>query len=101
MYGWDRTQRKKVYMGKYPSANLRGSGYFKLNDGGNPQDFVPKDWGEDREFEGSRSQEYIFRDVQHGTRVITAVSYEDALRQAESLGYTASDYVKRPRRGKR
>lgn len=90
---------KGKYRGKYPDANPRGQGYFGRNDAGNDQDFVPKDWGTDVGFVGSRTQEYTFSDTQHGTHTFTATSYEDALRMAESMGYTASDY--RKRRGKR
>lgn len=99
MYGWDSTNKKKRYMGKYPSANSKGSGYFGRNDAGQYPDFVPKDWGTDVGFVGSRTQEYTFSDVEHGTHTITAESYDEALRIAESMGYTRGDYKKR-RRGK-
>lgn len=101
MYGWDSVNHKKEYKGKYPDANPRGQGYFGRNEAGNPQEFVPKDYGVRREFEGSRTQEYTFSDTSRGTHTFTATSYEEALRQAEAMGYTASDYRKRPRRGKR
>lgn len=90
---------KGKYRGKYPDANPRGQGYFGRNDAGNPQELGTKDWGTEREFVGSRTQEYTFSDRIHGTHTFTAVSYEEALRMAESEGYTASDY--RKRRGKR
>ena len=103
MYGWNSVNHKKEYRGKYPDANPRGQGYFGLNDAENDQDFVPKKTGVKREFKGSRSEEYPFFDTIHGMRTFTATSYEDALRQAEVEGYTASDYIgdKRRRRGKR
>lgn len=98
-YGYDSVNKKKVYMGKYSEINPRGQGYYGLNSAGNKQDFAPKEAGVKREFIGSKSQEYTFSDRVHGTHTITAESYEEALRIAESLGYTASDYKKR--RGKR
>lgn len=100
MYGWDSVNRKKEYKGKYPDANPRGQGYFGLNDAGQRPDFVPKGWGESVGFVGSDTKEYTFSDTQHGTHTITAQSYEEALRIAGSMGYTASDYEKR-RRGRR
>ena len=94
LYGWDSEHHKKVYRGKYPSANS-GTGYYGNNDAGQRQEFTPKKWGTNREFIGSRSKEYTFSDTQHGTHTFSAVSYRDALRQAESMGYTASDYKRR------
>lgn len=84
--------------GKY-SATVRGQGYFGNNTAGNRLDFVPKTWGVDRKFIGSESKEYTFSDSTHGTHTITAESYQEALRIAESMGYTRGDYKKR--RGKR
>lgn len=84
--------------GKY-SATVRGQGYFGRDTAGNPQEFGTRDWETKREFVGSRTQEYTFSDKIHGTHTFTAVSYKEALRMAESEGYTASDY--RKRRGKR
>lgn len=100
MYGWDSINHKKEYKGKYPDANPRGQGYFGREDAGNPQEFVPKESGIKREFVGSRTKEYTFSDTTHGTHTFTAIRYEDALRMAEAMGYTASDYEKR-KRGKR
>lgn len=100
MYGWDSTNAKKRYMGKYPDANPRASGYFGRNDAGDHPEFVPKDWGDSVGFVGSDTTEYTFSDRVHGTRTITAESFREALRVAESLGYTQSDY--RPKKkGKR
>jgi len=90
---------KGKYRGKYPNANPRGQGYFGRNDAGNPQFIGDRAGGIKREFVGSNTKEYTFSDKQHGTHTITASSYEEALRVAESMGYTASDY--RKRRGKR
>lgn len=100
---WDSVNKKKVYGGKYSQGTQRGQGYFGRNTAGNPQEFVTRDWGTEREFVGSRTQEYTFSDKIHGTHTFTAISYKDALRQAEAEGYTASDYIddKRRRRGKR
>lgn len=98
-YGWDNVNQKKRYMGKYSEVNPGGQGYFGLNDAGQHPDFVPKNWGESVGFVGSRTKEYTFSDTEHGTRTITADSYKEALRIAESLGYTRGDYRKR-RRGR-
>lgn len=97
---WDSVNKKKVYAGKYPEVTPRGQGYFGRDTAGNPQEFVSKEWGTEREFIGSRTQEYTFSDKIHGTHTFTAISYEEALRMAEAEGYTASDY-KRRRRGKK
>lgn len=94
MYGWDGEHHKKVYRGKYPSANPSAS-QFENNDIESHTKFIPKKFGIDREFIGSRSKEYTFSDTQHGTHTFSAVSYRDALRQAEAMGYTASDYKRR------
>lgn len=99
MAQWDSVNKKKVYGGKYSEANTRGQGYFGRNDAGNPQFIGNGAGGIKREFVGSNTKEYTFSDKQHGTHTITASSYEEALRVAESMGYTASDY--RKRRGKR
>lgn len=98
-YGWDSTNKKKVYMGKYSEATQRGQGYFGNNEAGINSEFIPKEWGTDVGFVGSKTQEYTFSDPEHGTHTITAESYEEALRIAESMGYTRGDYRKR-RRGK-
>lgn len=98
-YGWNSINHKKEYKGKYPDANPRGQGYFGRNDAGVRPEFIPKDWGTQVGFVGSTTKEYTFSDMEHGTHTITAQSYQEALRIAESMGYTASDYKKR--RGKR
>lgn len=77
-----------------------GFGYYGNNTAGNPQEFSPKNYGVKREFIGSDTKEYTFSDRIHGTHTITADSYEEALRIAQSMGYTGSDYRKRPK-GKR
>lgn len=97
-YGWDSVNRKKRYMGKYSEINPQGQGYYGNNEAGNPQEFTEKNWGTQREFVGSRTQEYTFSDAFHGTHTITAGSYKEALRIAESMGYTRSDYKPRGRR---
>ena len=99
IYGWDSANKKKEYRGKYPDANPRGQGYFGKNDAGQRQEFVPKDWGTPVGFIGSNTKEYTFSDRVHGTHTITAESYEEALRIAESMGFTRSDYKRK--RGKR
>lgn len=100
-YGWDSANKKKTYLGKYSEANPRGQGYFGNNEAGNRLDFVPKDWGVNREFVGSKSREYTFSDTEHGTHTITAESYQEALRIAGSMGYTRGDYRKRRGRGRK
>ena len=57
--------------------------------------FEGAQWGTKREFVGSKTKEYTFSDIIHGTHTITAESYTDALRIAESLGYKESDYKSR------
>lgn len=86
-------------MGKYPEVNPHGQGYYGNNEAGNPQEFTEKNWGTQREFVSSRTQEYTFSNTEHGTHTFTAIRYEDALRMAESMGYTRSDY--KPRRGRK
>ena len=101
IYGWDSVNHKKEYKGKYPDANPRGQGYFGREDAGQRPEFVPKDWGTDVGFVGSGTEEYTFSDKEHGTHTFAASSYEDALRQAESMGYTSADYKSKRSRGKR
>ena len=71
------------------------TGYFDRNDAGDRPEFKPKDWGDDVGFVGSPTEEYTFKDPIHGTHTITAESYEDALRIAESMGYRENDYQPR------
>ncbi len=91
---------KGKYGGKYPRVNRQGDGYYGTNEAGVRQEFTPKGWGTAMGFVGSDVEEYVFSNTVKGTRTITAKSYEEALRIAESLGYTVRDYKKRPR-GKR
>lgn len=100
MYGWDSVNHKKEYKGKYPDANPRGQGYFGRNTAGNPQFIGGNTAGIQREFIGSDTEEYTFYNEKHGTHTITARSYEEALRIANSMGYTAADYRKKPKRGR-
>lgn len=95
IYGWNSLTHKKEYRGKYPDANPRGQGYFGRNDAGDIPEFIPKEAGEKLGFIGSYMNEYVFFNKKHGTRTITAKSYEEALRIARSLGYTGKDYQKR------
>lgn len=94
-YEWDSGNKKKVYMGKYHGVKLDGSGYFGRNDAGTKHELMPGSAGNRREFEGSRTKEYTFSDIEHGTHTIPATSYEEALRIAESMGFTRDDYKKR------
>lgn len=95
IYYWDTNDKKKRYGGKYEKINPQGSGYYGNNTAGNTQEFSSKNWGTDVGFVGSNTKEYTFSDNVHGTRTITAESFPEALRIAESLGYTQSDYRKR------
>lgn len=97
-YTWDSVNKKKVYMGKYSSANPSGSGYYGNNEAGNKR--YKQGGGEPtkRYFIGSQSKEYTFSDVEHGTHTFTATSFSEALRQAESMGYTRGDYEKRKKK---
>lgn len=79
--------------GKRPKVDAYG--YYGRNDAGVKQSFTPKDWGDKREFVGSKSRTYTFSDPIHGTHTFTATSYQDALRQALAMGYTQGDYRKR------
>lgn len=97
-YYWDTDAKKKRYGGKYFGQILDGSGYFGTNSAGDKQHFTPKDAGDRRKFIGSPMQEFTFSDNIHGTHTIVAESYEEALRVAKSMGFTADDY--RKRRGK-
>ena len=94
-YEWDTINRKKTYMGKYSEANPQGQGYFGRDTAGQRREFTPKGWGTQREFVGSKTKGFTFSNVEQGTHTITAQSYEEALRMAESMGYTRADYKKR------
>lgn len=85
---------KRKIGGKWVRVN-DATGYFGRNDAGDKPEFKPKDWGDDVGFVGSKTKEYTFSDTIHGTHTITANSYQEALRIAESMGYTRSDYKKR------
>ena len=89
--------------GKY--ERITATGYYGRNDAGNKMEFVPKDAGDKVGFKGSRSNEYTFSDIEHGTHTFVASKLEDALRMAEAMGYTREDYkprkdYKRRRRGR-
>lgn len=86
---------KKVSRGGKYSHQLLAQGYFGRNDAGTPTVIGPGGQPTKREFIGSPSKEYIFSDEKHGTRIIVARSWEEALRIAKSLGFTQRDYKKR------
>lgn len=94
-YGWDSVNKKKVYMGKYSGQNLVGRGYYGNDEAGNKRYAGGGGEPTKREFIGSNTQEYTFTDLTHGTHTIVAQSYTEALRIAESMGYTQGDYKKR------
>ena len=85
---------KRQIGGKWVRVN-DATGYFGRNDAGNKREIGQNDAGIKREFVGSKTKEYTFSDTIHGTHTITANSYQEALRIAESMGYTRSDYKKR------
>ena len=89
---------KRKIGGKYIRIT-DATGYFGRNDAGDQRYMGGGGEPTKREFIGSETKEYTFSDTVHGTHTITAQSYEEALRIAESMGYTRSDYKKR--RGKR
>lgn len=85
---------KRRIGGKYVRVT-DADGYFGKNDAGNKRYKGGGGEPEKREFIGSNTKEYTFSDTIHGTHTITAQSYEEALRIAESMGYTRGDYRKR------
>ena len=91
----------KGYRGGKRAASLRGSGYYGNDEAGNKRYVGGSGKPTKREFVGSQSREYTFSDNVHGTRTITARSYWEAVRIAQSLGYKASDYKKRRSRGRK
>ena len=102
IYYWDKNNKKKVYGGKYSKVNPDFRGYYGDNDAGVQREFDPNTAGEDREFIGSGIEEYIFSNTTKGTHTIPAHNLEEAIRIAESMGYSSDDYKpKRGRRGKK
>lgn len=85
---------KRRIGGKYVRIT-DADGYYGRNSAGTKMEFLPNDAGIKREFVGSKTKEFTFSDTIHGTHTITATSYEEALRIAESMGYTRGDYRKR------
>lgn len=85
--------------GKY-SNQLYADGYFGRHDAGQPRQLGQGGAPTKREFVGSNLKEYIFSDETHGTRTIVAENYQDAVRIAETLGFTKADYKKRRRIGR-
>lgn len=83
--------------GKYRRQML-SPGYAGENDAGTPR--FPGEGGIPikREFKGSNLKEYTFSDKVHGTHTIVAESYPEALRIAETLGFTKRDYQKKRKR---
>lgn len=87
--------RKKTYRGKYPEVNPSGQTYFKRK--ANQAELDSGTKGKDRDLKSKKfkAKEYTFSDTIHGTHTITAISYEEALSIAKSMGYTGGDYKKR------
>lgn len=85
--------------GKYANQ-LYGNGHFNRNDAGTPRELKQSGIPTKREFEGSKLTEFTFSDKIHGTHTIVAENYEDALRIAETLGFTKQDYKEKKRRRK-
>lgn len=101
---WDKTKGKKVYGGKYPKINESRNREF---DNLRPDNIGEEGKSSDRKvesgFDNLRDDQYPFSDRVHGTIIITANSYPEALRQAKLRGYEESDYQgdkRRKRRGK-
>ena len=100
VYYWDSANKKKTYGGKRGGTTSK----FTPKEAGQEMQANPNEAGTEVGFKGSRSKNYVFEDEKHGTHGFTAVSYQDALRQAKALGFTAGDYVGvdgKKRRGKR
>lgn len=91
----------KLHRGGKYANDLYGRGYFGSNDAGTPRGPGPGGEPTKREFVGSRMREFTFSDEIHGTHTIVALSYEEAIRIAESLGFTKNDYKKKRRKGSR
>lgn len=85
---------KRRIGGKYIRV-IDATGYYGRNDAGTKHALKPNEAGNKREFVGSRSREFTFSDLIHGTHTITAETFEEALRIAESMGFTQADYKKR------
>lgn len=83
--------------GKYANQ-LYGNGYFGRNDAGTPRGIGLPGMPTKREFEGSKLTEFTFSDKLHGTHTIVAETYDEALRIAETLGFTKQDYKEKKRR---
>lgn len=91
----------KVRRGGKHANQLYGNGYFGRNDAGTAREKgQPGAPTNKREFEGSRLTEFTFSDKIHGTRTIVAKTYEEALRIAETLGFSKQDYEDKKRRRK-
>lgn len=92
-YEWDSVNKKKIYMGKYSSANPEGTGYYGNNDAGTKREANPNDVNPfKREFIGSGEHEYTFYSATKGLLTIRADSFEEAWRQARARGYSRRNY---------
>lgn len=87
----------KMHRGGKYANQLYADGYFGRHDAGQPKGPGQPGTPTKREFIGSNLKEFVFSDDIHGTRTIVAETYEDALRIAETLGFTKADYRKRRR----
>lgn len=75
IYFWDSGNQKKTYGGKY------GNG-----DAGQKHSLKEKDWGTKREFKGSETNSYEFRDPKTNTIVtVRADTLKEAQRIAASM----------------
>lgn len=85
---------KRRIGGKY--VRIRdANGYYGNNDAGNKQEKGVGGTPDKRAFKGSGIQEFVFTNTLHGTHTIPAHSFTEALRIAESLGYTRADYKRK------
>lgn len=71
------------------------NGYYGRNDAGTPMSANPNDAGDKRKKGKPLINQYTFSDTAHGTHTIPAHNFTEALRIAESMGFTRNDYKKR------
>lgn len=81
--------------GRYERVSSGRRRHLDEDEAGRVRRANPDIAGQRRDFVGSASRQYTFSDTVHGTHTFTAETYADALRIAESMGYTRADYRKR------
>lgn len=85
---------KRKIGGKYVRL-ASADGYYGREDAGIKRTIGSDEAGVKREFVGSKTREFTFSNRTYGTHTITAESFEEALRIAESMGFSRGDYKKR------